>query len=109
MELLHQPDEHVCDVIERAGELNNHQRRRQRHTFWICTFVNGPQIQRAGFGCKLFDLDIGNIGEDFRRQGLLPKPFQMFHEIGRVLSRRLSRLVLQAVPRTLDTFGRSSQ
>lgn len=98
VKLLNQANEHIGDIIKRAGRLDDSQRGSKRQPLWICTIVNRTQIERPRFGGKLFDLDIGNIGENLGGNGLLSKPFHVFEEITRVLGRRLFRLVLQPIP-----------
>ena len=62
VELLYQPDEHVSDIA-RAGDPDDHQRRRERQPVRIRVVVNGAQVKRTRFRGKLFDLDLGNAGE----------------------------------------------
>jgi len=104
VKLLDQADEHIRHIVERTGGLNHLQRRRERQPLRIGTIMDGTQIQRPRFGGKLFNFHVRNIGEETRREGLLPKPFQMIEKIAGVLGGRLLRLVLQPVPRTLGPF-----
>ena len=94
VKFLNQANEHIGNIIKRAGRLDDNQRRTKRQSLWFCTIVDRTQIERPRFGGKLFDLDIGNIGENLGRDGLLTKPFQVFEEVTRVLSGRLFRLIL---------------
>lgn len=93
VKLLNQANEHIGDIVQRAGRLNDNQRRTKRQLLWICTIVD--RIERPRFDGELFDLD---IRENLGRDGLFAKPFQMFEEITRVLGGRLFRLLLQPVP-----------
>jgi hypothetical protein len=93
VKLLDQADEHIRHIVERAGGLNHHQRRRERQSLRIGTIMDGTQIQRPRLGGKLFNLHVRDIGEEIRREGLLPKPFQMIEKIAGVLGGRLLGLV----------------
>ena len=74
VQLLYQPDEHISDIVERAGDLDDNQCRCERQALRNCTVMKGAQIKRLRFGGKLLDLDIGNAEEGLSRESLLPKP-----------------------------------
>ena len=52
VKLLNQANEHIGDIIKRAGCLDDNQRRSKRQSFWICTIVDRTQIERPRFGGK---------------------------------------------------------
>lgn len=59
VKLLNQANEHIRDIIQTAGRLNDNQRRSKRQSLWICTIVDRPKSSERASAANYLTLISG--------------------------------------------------